>query len=596
MAENVQITSYKNTSRRELQNDGSDVMDLVAYETLSAVQISVLIVNQSDEIVFANEKAHKLLQASHDELSDAPIDAFIKADWASLKSQPSHAQSKFEIKSLSGKSITVMCGVCEVDSAHSLIFLQDISDKTAIADYLNHLAKTDPLTGIANRSQVSSWLIDALHETNQDSFEAHLDQKFQDKTGVLIIGLDGFKRINDALGHDVGDQVLQITAMRLKKITLGNQIGRVAGDEFIVVLQQQRNTIAFAKLADKIIQCISEPIHIDQQDIYIHPSIGIALYPDHALTADSLLRAGESALTLAKNKGGSRYQFFTEALDNKTKRRLDIDRRLRHAIANDELSLVYQPQIHAKTGELVAMEALLRFHNVELDQVSPADFIPIAEETGLIIEIGKWVIEEATKTLADWRNQGMMIERLAINISMKQITASHCKSFMQHVFKTCQRHGIPHSSLVLEVTETAIMEDPSQAIQTLALLKRHGFNVALDDFGTGYSSLTYIQELPLDELKLDRVFVSRIPGDDTTEALVKLVTKLGQVLNLHVVAEGVETKEQADFLKKIGCHTIQGYYYSPPLCYEEISKYLRTHHFPDLTANKKQLKAEPLLI
>ncbi|WOH38277.1 EAL domain-containing protein [Thalassotalea fonticola] len=430
---------------------------------------------------------------------------------------------------------------------------------------LKYLAYYDSLTGLANR----------------ESFNQHLEkflllaERSNHHVGVLFIDLDRFKRINDTLGHGFGDRVLQKVAKVLESNLrnsdllargsdeiLTSEVARLGGDEFTVFLSQVDYIDDIAQVAQRIIQSLSKPIKIDQFEVTVTPSIGISVYPEDGLNVTNLMKNADVAMYHAKDQGRCCFKFYSDSLNCRARERLELEQELRKAIENNEFALHYQPQIDVSADKIVSVEALIRWHNPKHGFVSPAEFIPIAEETGLIIEIGEWVLKKACQQAKFWLDEYGSEYRVSVNLSSVQFKRGSLVGYIQKVLKET---GLPANLLELELTESAIMTDVEENIIRLQQIKELGVGIAIDDFGTGYSSLSYLKKFPINTLKIDRSFITDIATSADDAAIVKAIIALAETLNLAVIAEGVETTGQLQILRGFNCSLIQGYLFSKPL-------------------------------
>jgi diguanylate cyclase (GGDEF)-like protein len=423
------------------------------------------------------------------------------------------------------------------------------------------MAKYDALTGLANRSLFLDVLTGAISRADRHGYDI----------GLIFMDIDHFKNINDSLGHVIGDHILQSFAERLKScVRTGDLVARFGGDEFSVILEHITNERDITHIADKILEVMAPPHKVDGHTILARASIGIVTYPDLKGDSQSLFKAADTAMYEAKKKGRNNYQFFAEKMQRKVIERTKFEGDLSYAIENDEFELHYQPQVEAETRKIVAVEALIRWQHPERGLLMPGEFISVAEECGLIISIGNWVLENACKQLKHWRNSNYLeIPKLTINFSANQLAHVDMFENVQNIIKSS---GLETGVVELELTETAVMVEPLKSINTFNMLKKIGVNIAVDDYGTGYSSLRYLADLPVDTLKIDRAFIKQCPDDKKMSAIVKSTITLAHDLGINVVAEGVETKEQMDFLVDNGCDFLQGYYFSRPLTEKQIEK------------------------
>lgn len=428
----------------------------------------------------------------------------------------------------------------------------DISEHKAAADRIEYLAHHDGLTGLCNRVCLEGRLAQSLAEARREG----------GCLAVMFIDLDRFKVINDALGHHVGDLLLVEVANRLRaSVRESDIVSRLSGDEFVVVSTNLSCAEDGGLVASKILATLQAPYMIEGRLLHSTPSMGIALFPDNGGESDTLMRCADAAMYSAKENGRNGFRFFSPAMTAIATERLELERDLREALGAGQFELHYQPQIATADDRVCGVEALLRWRHPERGPVSPMVFIPVAEETGIIESLGLWVLDEACRQLAAWRLEGIGGLRMAVNLSAQQLRSP---DLIGEVRATLRRHGLGRGDLELEVTESTAMEDPERAIGQLKALRDLGVDLAIDDFGTGYSSLAYLKLLPIQTLKLDRAFVSDIESDENDAAISAATLALAHSLGLKVVAEGIETAGQSDFLRRHGCDVLQGYLYGRP--------------------------------
>ncbi len=445
-----------------------------------------------------------------------------------------------------------------------------------IIDDNRSLALYDSLTGLPNRRRYEERLEKAISRAAS--------------TGELVancfIDLDGFKRINDKLGHRAGDQLLMQVAHRILGVVRPNDcisrphmdaiedglsVSRLGGDEFTVILTGIGVGQDAGRVSRRILDVLAKPFMIDGQEIRVTASIGIAIYPNDGTDVDCLLRNADIAMYCAKDRGRNGYQYFCDSMNEEAERKLEIEQGLRRAIANEEFVLYFQPIRDAESGETRAAEALVRWNDPEKGLVAPDEFIPVAEDTGLVVEIGAWVLRAACEQARRWQDQGFEPIRIAVNISGHQIRQ---EDFVELVATVLRETGLSASDLELEITESTIMQEDEATDRTFIKLNELGVSIALDDFGTGYSSLSYLRRFPIHRLKIDRSFVARIPNDPGDMAVTAAIVAMAHHLLLPVVGEGVETLEQAQSLMKIGCDELQGYLFSRPIPASEFERFL----------------------
>ena len=430
-------------------------------------------------------------------------------------------------------------------------------------DNMLHMAQHDVLTGLANRVQLQQQLDKVL-------LDAH---RLQRRVAVLCVGLDDFKGINEQFGYQTGDLLLRALADRLRAHSgrFGN-LARLGGDQFALVQADIEQPYKAAELAQRILDDLDAPFVLDEHSIRLRATIGITLFPEDGDSTEKLLQKAEQTMTLAKVRSRNRYQFYIASVDTEMRRRRELEKDLREALARNQLHLVYQPQISYRDHRIVGVEALLRWQHPEHGLVPPDQFIPLAEQNRSIIAIGEWVLNQACSQLREWHDQGFIGLRMAVNLSTVQL---HHNELPRVVSNILQMYRLPPRSLELEVTETGLMEDISTAAQHLLSLRRSGALIAIDDFGTGYSSLSYLKSLPLDKIKIDKSFVQDVLSDEDDATIVRAIIQLGKSLNMQVIAEGVETLEQEAYIVAQGCHEGQGYLYSKPLAARELTALLK---------------------
>jgi diguanylate cyclase (GGDEF)-like protein/PAS domain S-box-containing protein len=434
----------------------------------------------------------------------------------------------------------------------------DITQHKESQQRITHLATHDALTGLPNRTLLQDRIQQAI---------AH-DRRQRARTALLFIDLDQFKTINDSLGHDMGDQLLKEAAARLVScVRTEDTVARQGGDEFIVLLPSIDLAQDAGVVAAKLLDTLNQPFEINDKQMHIGASIGIAVFPDDGADVDSLMKNSDIAMYHAKESGRNIYQFFTESMNRQAMERQSLGADLRHALARGELLLNYQPIVDARSGELASMEVLLRWSHPERGMVPPARFIPLAEQTGLIVPIGEWVLRTACAQLKSWQAQGYAVPRLAINISARQFRQ---QDFLEGILQILHETGVDASLIELEITEGVLIDDAEEVKVTLNRLSELGVQIALDDFGTGYSSLSYLKRFPIDTLKIDRSFVMDIARDRDDAAIVTAIIAMAHSLGMNVVAEGVEDAAQLAFLREKKCDYLQGYYFSRPCTAEDM--------------------------
>jgi len=432
---------------------------------------------------------------------------------------------------------------------------------------IEHQAYHDPLTGLANRQLFRFQLSHAVTAANRN----------QCLIAVLSIDLDHFKNINDSLGHQMGDDVLLIIAGRLKQcLRESDTIARIGGDEFIICLDSIFHIDIATEVAQRILRKLADPVLVDKQELFITPSIGITIYPfDENNGIDGIIKNADIAMYRAKEAGRNTFRFYTSKMNNRANERLSLESKLRKALDRNEFELHYQPLISLRDGNVYGVEALLRWRNPQGDIIAPGEFIPLLEETGLILPVGNWVLETACQQASGWQQQGFPTLMMHVNLSAKQFTQHdliHC------IRNACENANYDSDYLDLEITESSLIKNLDEAIRTVTEINQMGVKLSIDDFGTGYSSLSYLKRIPIQTIKIDRSFVRDITTDPDDAAIVEAISALSRSLRLQVVAEGVENGEQLNFLKNKGVDLVQGFFFSRPLSAAKLEEqYLKNY-------------------
>lgn len=435
---------------------------------------------------------------------------------------------------------------------HSFVFVQDITERKEAEENIRKLAHYDALTGLPNRALLQDRM-------NQMIAWANRDQK---RFSVLFLDLDRFKYVNDSMGHGIGDKLLQHVAERLQGcVREGDTIARIGGDEFLILLRDA-DAQGAGLVAAKILQALEMTYRIDELEVFTHASIGISVYPDNADDVDKLIKYADTAMYRAKEEGRNNFQFFGAEMNVRSTMLFSLEKDLRLALERQAFSLHYQPQADLQTGMICGAEALLRWKHPEKGFVSPAEFIPVAEDTGQIIPIGEWVLRTACTQLAGMREAGLPVFPVSVNLSIRQLRLPNLAARVTGILRET---GLQPSDLELEITEGAMMTHVQSAVAFLEEMRKLGVQLAIDDFGTGFSSLSYLKKLPVTKLKIDQSFVRDIETDENDAAIVRSIIGLGHQFKLKVISEGTETREQLEFLRANGCDQIQGYYFSRPL-------------------------------
>lgn len=447
--------------------------------------------------------------------------------------------------------------------SHFISIFNDVTDRVRYEAELEQQATHDALTGLANRSLLNDRMQRAIIRAARDDTTV----------AVMLLDLDRFKLINDSLGHATGDALLQETARRLAaSVRKGDTVARLGGDEFMIVMSDMCTENDAATLACKVLESLAEPMLLNDREIAVTCSIGVSLYPRDGEAADKLLKHADVAMYRAKELGRNRFQFYAPEMNERILERLELENSLRRALEHDELELYYQPKVELAHGFVVGAEALIRWRHPRLGMVHPGEFIPLAEESGLIVPIGEWVIDSACRQLRTWHEQGLQEVSVAVNVSARQFQHDQLAGVLARALTD---HRVPPQRLHVEVTESAVMSHPERTIVTLQELKKIGVQISLDDFGTGYSSLNYLKRFPIDSIKIDRSFVADISTSAEDAAIALMVISLAHSLNQTVIAEGVEDGAQLAFLRRHRCDEMQGYLFSRPLPAEHFARLLR---------------------
>jgi diguanylate cyclase (GGDEF)-like protein/PAS domain S-box-containing protein len=441
-----------------------------------------------------------------------------------------------------------------------VVAFHDVTADQAKSLQMSHLAQHDALTDLPNRVLFNDRLTQAIA----------LGERQGKQLAVMFIDLDHFKKINDSLGHDVGDKLLQSVAGRLMAcVRRSDTVSRLGGDEFVILLSQVEHAEDAAFSARKILRALAAPHIIDNKSLDINVSIGVSTYPNDGQDAEGLMNRADNAMYEAKERGRNNYQFFRHEMHARLAERQSLEADLRCALGRNEFLLHYQPKLSLQTGEITGVEALIRWLHPQRGIIYPAQFVPIAEECGLIVPIGQWVLLETCKQAQAWRDSGLGVVPVSVNVSAAEFGA---KDFLSGVRAVLIATGVQPEHLELELTESVLMRDAEAAVVTLVRLKAMGVQLAIDDFGTGYSSFTYLRRFPSDALKLHQSFVQEITADPADAAIVSAMINLGRSLKQRVIAEGVETRAQLKFLQHHGCGEGQGFYFSPPVVAERAGR------------------------
>jgi diguanylate cyclase (GGDEF)-like protein/PAS domain S-box-containing protein len=540
---------------------------LVALEVLRSMSEAVAVIDLKFSFISVNPAFSRITNYTEDEVIGKNSDILDSAQHGSdfyrrvreILDRTGHWAGEMWQKRKDGDEFLgwiEMSEVCDLQGvrAYFVAVVNDITDKKRAEQELRYLANYDTLTGLPNRALLSERLGRAIVRARRQ----------ETRVAVLFLDLDRFKDINDSLGHAAGDRLLKAAASRIQTtISASDTVARLGGDEFTVILEDVESLAAVERMAREILTAFSMPLEVDDRhDVNITPSLGISLYPDHALVPTDLLKFADTAMYQAKAEGRNTFQIYNETMDAESRRRAQILASLRKAIDKGEFRLVYQPRMSLSDGSITGVEALIRWHSTELGDISPMTFIPLAEESGLIIPIGEWVLQEACQTLKRWRNHNLTDLSMAVNVSAIQLLRGNLK---QSVKRVLEETGIPADRLELEITESMVMENAEQSTKLLNEIRDLGVSLAIDDFGTGYSSLVYLKRLPINTLKIDKAFVGDLVDDPDDEAITATIISMSHSLGLNVIAEGVENEQQLRYLREQGCDEIQGYWLSPPI-------------------------------
>lgn len=465
-----------------------------------------------------------------------------------------------------------------IDHEKILAIISNISEFKQAAKTVRHLAYHDTLTGLPNRALFNDRLQQAIARAERD----------KKMFAILFLDLDNFKQVNDTLGHTAGDGLLKSVAERLRlgvRLTdnlshitedYSFTLARIGGDEFILLLNNIESVEAPAQVAGRILKLLAEPFEIGPDEVFVTASIGIAVCPLDGKHVDTLLINADVAMYQAKNYGKNRYQYYSKSMNEYAHERFTVETKLRKALSQGEFMLFYQPQVSIQTGKLIGVEALIRWLQPDLALTRPADFIPLAEKTGLIIPMGEWILRTACEQSKLWRKAG--IEGLLITVNVSSIQFQQ-DNFTETLYKIMEETGIEPGTLQIELTETALMNDSEKNIKKLLGLQTMGIQISIDDFGTGYSSLKYLKHFPLSTLKIDHSFVQQLESSSNDQAIVSAIITLAHNFNLKVIAEGVEKTGQLDFLRECGCEGVQGYLICPPSDPDVLTKFMKKSNF-----------------
>jgi diguanylate cyclase (GGDEF)-like protein/PAS domain S-box-containing protein len=535
---------------------------------ISNMSEAIFVADQGGKIVTTNVAAQTLIGFGAEHLVARAIGDFLENEDSSAVPQgPISKPSQGLLRTRDGATVFVSYQISELDtdsgSRSRLIYAaQNIDDRKKIEQRIRYLARTDPLTKMANRMQFQHYL-------QQGIARARRSRKY---LALMYLDIDRFKDINDTFGHGAGDRTLEIFSRRvLDELPEQSVAGRLAGDEFGVMISgfDSLNELAtaVAVLADKLLSSIGKPFDVNGEEVFMTCSIGIARYPRDGDNVIDLLRNADAALYQAKRAGGNCFEFYSPDMNVEAVERLMLKSKLRRALEHDELRLHYQPKYGLKTGRIEGAEALIRWDQPDHGLLFPSDFIPLAEETNLIVQVGDWVLDRVCADYRRWQRIVPSPCRVSLNLSLRQLQQ---RRFLEKVRETFEAHGVSPTCLELEITETTLMDDTDRTIRILDSLYGMGLHLAIDDFGTGYSSLSALQQFPINTLKIDQSFVTDVAIDRDDAAIVRTIIQMGHSLDLEVVAEGVESEEQLTFLRQEGCDYAQGHLFGDPMTGEEF--------------------------
>jgi diguanylate cyclase (GGDEF)-like protein/PAS domain S-box-containing protein len=547
--------------------------------TLALAAIGMAHVGTGGRFLYANPQLCEMLGYTEAEMLEKTVrDISHPDDMAATDEQRQRLRSgavrsfKLEKRYLRKDGSTVWAGLTVAskrdrngETLYDVSVIEDISDRKQAEERVQYLATHDGLTGLPNRTMFGQLLTLSIDTA----------RRYNRRFAVLFIDLDRFKVINDSLGHDAGDVLLREVAARLRECLRSSDIvARMGGDEFVVLLPEITDASQAASAARHILSAVMKPVVILGQECRVTASIGICMHPDEGQDDQTVLKNADMAMYLAKEEGKNNFQFFNSRMQMPSIENLELETQLRGALERNELSLHYQAKLNISSGAITGVEALLRWRNPRLGNVPPVRFIPLAEETGLIVQIGRWVLRTACEQSMAWLKQGLPAVGMSVNLSKRQLND---EGLLADVRAVLEQTGMDPKLLELEVTESTIMHNADRAVAALTAIKQLGVRLAIDDFGTGYSSLSHLKRFPVDTLKVDRSFIREAPSDPEDRAIAEAIIAMGKTLSLTVVAEGVETAEQQTFLSERFCDEMQGYYFSTPVAAQDFEELLRQH-------------------
>lgn len=568
----LETMDERDTLERQLEIMLDAIPDLLWFKDVNGIY---LFCNKAFERLYGAKEVDIIGKTDYDFIDSAVADFFRANDLVAIDSKSSVRNEEelcFKDGGYKGLFETIKTPVYGMQGDLIGVFglSRNITERKENEVKIQQLEYSDPLTKLPNTVQLR---LRVEHDLG-------IMERNHEQLAVFFIDLDHFKNINDTLGHAIGDELLVKISKRLNQLLRpGDTLSRQGGDEFILVLPSV-NVDDATHMAKRLLQTIEQPIELKDHELIITASIGITLYPNDGKDSDTLFKYADAAMYLAKKDGRNNYRFFTTEIQKHSSRLLSLENALRYAYTRGELSLHYQPQVSLSDGKIIGVEALLRWQHPELGMISPSEFIPIAEESGQILLIGEWVMRSATIRMKQWLDMGFSLMSVSVNLSTVQFHHAQLSKLIRTILDEA---NLPPSCLEIELTESAAAQNPVYAIETMNELHEQGIRLSIDDFGTGYSSLSYLKRFKVYKLKIDQSFIHDIHIDPEDKAIVKTIIALGKSLGLKVIAEGVETKEQLDFLKENGCDEAQGYYFSKPLNVTDIEALLRS---PEIIARK----------
>lgn len=549
----------------------------VAENLFQTIIDSVILTDPQGLILNVNSETQTLLGYDQEELVGQPLEKIFPSENQSMNADITELLNTCPVRSAEAfiisknkVKIPVMLSVSECTDHYDtrigfVLTSKDVTEYKQAEEKIQYLATHDSLTGLPNRLLFTQLLNYSIQSAKRNKRQL----------AVFFIDLDRFKIINDTKGHDAGDQLLQEIAMRYKTILrAADVVSRQGGDEFVILIEDVHKLSDLELVANNILSSTLSPVILFGDECRVTASIGISIYPRDGDNEQTLMKNADTAMYYAKGEGKNNFQFYSKEIQSQSTGRLDIEKNLRFALERNELSLHYQAKVDVKSGAITGVEALLRWQSPVLGSVTPTQLIPVAEETGMIIPIGKWVLQTACAQNVAWQKQGLPAICMAVNLSLRQIEDD---KLIDNIKAALRDSGMAPNLLELEITESMIMSNPTQMVAVLVKIKSIGVRLSIDDFGTGYSSLSQLKHFPIDTLKIDRSFIRSIPENVEDKAITKAIISMGETLGLKVIAEGVETVEQLDFLKEQLCDEMQGYFFSKPIEPEKFADLLREH-------------------